>query len=338
MASNPRTYAYLLYLRVDDPKCQKLLIEKFHIPQRGARICPVDVDMLMLEKGGKDILFIEHPWMRVGYPILVSTRRNVKFFGYKDVIDELTRYHTYLDDYHASLQESKLPTTTQWPTTPGGANPWHGMTPNPGGGQGMRPPALIPTQQPTAPQAQPQPQQIQPNPIVPTQPKLDPRIDPRLIQNMQPKSEQKQIANVPVSLPPPQDPNTIKSQVLVPVKTDWSKIYQTATDQLKPTEPLLSQQVNQPPPQPQINDMQPPMQAQDPTQGAIMEPQYVQEQVPDSTYVPISQPMAPPIPALPQPQHMVPMTGTPKIIPTTGTKRPTPQPRKPANGGAGVVM
>lgn len=323
MASNPRTYAYLLYLRVDDPKCQKLLIEKFHIPQRGARICPVDVDMLMLEKGGKDVLFLEHPWMRVGYPILVSTRRNVKFFGYKDVIDELTRYHTYLDDYHASLQESKLPTTTQWPTAPGGPNPWHGMTPNPGGG-GQRPPPLIPTQQPTAPQPA-----IQPNPIVP---KPDPRIDPRLIQNMQPKSEQKQIANVPVSLPPPQDPNTIKSQVLVPVKTDWSKIYQTATDQLKPTEPLLSQQINQPP---QPISQPPDTQPYDPSQGAI-EPQYEQ--------VPVSQPMAPPIPAqpiMPPPPpsngHMVQTNGAPKIIPTTGTKRATPQPRKPANGTAGVV-
>jgi len=179
------------------------------------------------------------------------------------------------------------------------------MTPGGGGAPvGTRPPTLIATQQPP-----PGPQPMPAPPIVKPPSQLDPRVDPRLLQNMQPKSEQKQIANVPVSLPPPQDPNLVKSQVLVPEKTDWTKIYQTATDQSKPPEPLLSQQLNQLPPH-----SQPPQQEMPKIEDPAA--QYIQP--------------APPVVSVPVPQ--------PKPPPQTGGIKRATQMARPQNGKVGVAM
>ena len=104
---NQSAWAYVLYIKINDPQCQRL-IEKFHIPQRGAHISVQDVDLLIEEtEGGKEVLFIQHPWFRLGLPILIETLTNSKFFGFKDVMRELTLYHKYLDNYHAAVNERK---------------------------------------------------------------------------------------------------------------------------------------------------------------------------------------------------------------------------------------
>lgn len=109
MDFNPRTCSYILYCRLQDTRCVRL-IEKFQIPRRGARIGVQDLDLLILDTpGGKDQLLLENPWMRIGYPALVNMRTSDKYFGFKDVDHELMQYHHYLDTYHASVQEMKLP-------------------------------------------------------------------------------------------------------------------------------------------------------------------------------------------------------------------------------------
>lgn len=113
---NPREHAFVLYLKLNDVRCHKL-IEKYNIPRRGAQIGIQDLDLLITEKygGDKDLLLMEHPWLRTGYPILVNTQLNKKFFGFMDVDAELQAYHEHLDAYHASLlfkrQHHALPGT-----------------------------------------------------------------------------------------------------------------------------------------------------------------------------------------------------------------------------------
>ncbi len=226
---NQRVHAFLLYLMINDVKCQRL-IEKYNIPRRGARISVQDLEMLIAERpGGKESLILEHPWMRAGYPILVNTLSGKRIFGFKEVDEELERYHYYLDTYHASLQESKLP---------GAAGPGWGGHPS-SQYPNERPAQLIATRQP---QAQPQPHgqphgYTQPQgygslaqPPTPITPAALPPV----------KSESKKLASMPVAPPPPQDP--LKPAILVPEPFDFTKFVVTESKS-KPSEPLLSQQV-----------------------------------------------------------------------------------------------
>ena len=202
---NPREHAFILYLKLNDVRCHKL-IEKYNIPKRGAQIGIQDLELLVAETpGGKDTLLLQHPWLRTGYPILVNTQTDKKFFGFMDVDAELRLYHEHLDAYHASIMFKKQQTLP-------------GVTSNGiwSQSQDVRPAPLIAAHQ------APHPQNItQQNQLPPV------------------KSEAKKMAAVPVALPPKQDPEKIS--VLVPEPTDWSKIIQKA-ESAQPTEPLLSEQ------------------------------------------------------------------------------------------------
>ncbi len=207
---NPREHAFILYLKLNDVRCHKL-IEKFNIPKRGAQIGIQDLELLVAETpGGKDQLLLQFPWLRTGYPILVNTQTDKKFFGFQDVDAELRLYHEHLDAYHASIMFKRSQTL---PGTHGGV--WGGQ---PQGQQDMRPAPLIATS--SQPISQPSnQQQVQLPPV---------------------KSEAKKMAAVPVALPPKQDPE--RPVLLTPEPTDWSKIIQKA-ESTEPSEPLLSAQV-----------------------------------------------------------------------------------------------
>lgn len=160
---NQAAWAYVLYIKINNIQCQRL-IEKFHIPQRGALVSVQDVDLLVEETpGGRDMLFLQHPWLR-HVPVLVNSRTNSKHFGFGDVTKELTLYHSYLDNYHAALSErKKLP-----------------------GGFGL--PGHAPAHQPHQP----------PTRIV-RPPHAQQRDNPAALE---PKSEHKQAADAPAELPP----------------------------------------------------------------------------------------------------------------------------------------
>jgi len=213
---NPREHAFILYIKLSDVRCQRL-IEKFNIPRRGAQIGIQDLELLVAETpGGKDQLLIQYPWLRTGYPILVNVQSDKKFFGFQDVLCELTLYHEHLDTYHASIMYKKQP-------LPGLPGAYHQQ-------DHLRPAPLIATQSQMSQMTQP-PTPIQAPPPSTTNAGLQP-LPPV-------KSESKKMASTPVALPPKQDPE--RPTLLVPEPTDWSKIVQKA-ESSQPTEPLLSQQ------------------------------------------------------------------------------------------------
>lgn len=207
---NPREHAFILYLKLNDVRCHKL-IEKFNIPKRGAQIGIQDLELLVAETpGGKDVLLLQHPWLRTGYPILVNTQTDKKFFGFMDVEQELKFYHEHLDAYHAAILFKRTNTSQTLPGVSTGG--W-------GQSQDTRPAPLIPTQQAPAPVAAP------PLPAQ-TQIQLPPV-----------KSEAKKMAAVPVALPPKQDPEN--PVLLKPEPWNFDNFVVNESP-MQPSEPRLS--------------------------------------------------------------------------------------------------
>jgi hypothetical protein len=208
-----------LYIKVSDAQCQKRLINAFNIPARGAKISVQDLDLMIAEHpGGKDQLFRAFPWLGVGFPILVCVRLGTRFYGFQDVVKELTEYHEKLDHYHAALQASKIPGVDPYATNPTSLWPQPSAHPTPYAALPRAPTVVGRPPVPTRPAS------VQPQPALAV------------------KSEQKRQADATLAPPPPQDPRM--RAPLPPAPTNWDNIYVKATT-TGPTEPLLSQQVKQ---------------------------------------------------------------------------------------------
>lgn len=302
---NPREHAFILYLKLNDVRCHKL-IEKFNIPKRGAQIGIQDLDLLVAETpGGKDVLLLQHPWLRTGYPILVNTQTDKKFFGFMDVEQELKLYHEHLDAYHAAILFKRTNTSQTLPGVSTGG--W-------GQSQDTRPAPLIPTQQAPAPVAAP------PLPAQ-TQIQLPPV-----------KSEAKKMAAVPVALPPKQDPEN--PVLLKPEPWNFDNFVVNESP-MQPSEPRLSDlarangnapaglTVTAPPPP--IANTEP----SDPTQS-------------ESEFVDLEQGLEQPATQEQQPVEVitVPMPQSAPTIKKPHSKQPQsmPRPRTARNTGGGVPI